>query len=335
MQDPNEKVTSNLQPDRQLNFRVRDIDVVVNLSDVASLFSDMESYNRQFSAGVMLARMLMSQIEANGADENGKNEQLSQTIPTLVEEGSNQQVNAFFLVSKHKQLGDSIGLSLEPTSGKSQAIFSEDGQVGIGEMRVNVTDQEHFTSFLEVLTPEQLTNASLRSGFESVARLLTKQILDKYDLNMPEDEAIQLFMGMEKIIAEYQRLGMDKAVQQLGVYLEHGRIGDLREFVSCEEKNLFAEPGKSFGPGDWHKDSSPDLLEGRWNGAINALELAYGNPRAKALAEQLHSHLLKCANAALMNMPTLKNWNEEDMKIYSTIVEVAIQKLEMMLAEKG
>lgn len=317
--------TSKVTPPKEIkvNFNVDNQPIEINLHDVNRLFTDMERYNNQFSLGSMMSRVIISHFEPEDSDE-------IKPQAGIVDEEGNQQVDAFFLMSAHKNLLDNIGLSLEPVSGKEAFIQNEEGSAGVGEMRANVNNNERFTSFLEALQPEQVSTSGTKSGLEKLSGILAKQVLDKYNLQFPEEEALQLFGSLDKIVAEYKRLGMSESVSRLETYLEHGKTGDLREYVATERKGLFSEPGHFFGPADWQTDSSPSMLESRWNEAIDILEMAKENPKAGELYDKLQTHLNMCVDIAIDNLKTLSYWEPDTREKLGTILEVAKQKLSQL-----
>lgn len=313
--------TAKVTPPQEIkvNFNVDNQPIEVDLQDVNRLFNDIKRYNDQFSLGSMMSRMIVSHFERNEGEDS---------IPAEVEdEAGNQQVNAFFLASTHKNLLNNLGLSLEPVSGKSGFIQSQEVSAEAGEMRINVDYQERFTTFLGALKPEQINNTGVNGGLEKLSSILSQQVLDNYNLQVPKEEALQLFGGLDKIVTEYKRLGMDKSVSGLETYLEHGKKGDLREYVATERRGLFSEPGHFFGPADWHTDSSPDMLEGRWNEAVAILEMTKENPRAGELYDKLQTHLDMCVNLAIDSLKTLNYWEPDTKEKLGTVLEVAKQKL--------
>ena len=174
--------------------------IEVKLGDVNRLFFDLRRYNDQFSLGAMLSRIIISRIEP----EEG---QTGQPLAELADEEGNQQANAFFLGAIHKSLLENIGLAVEPISGGA-TIMAQTESASQGQMRINVRDQNRFTSFLTALEPEQTIETGLKDHLEKLSELLSQQISERYNLIAPETEALELFGGLEKIIAEYKRLGM-------------------------------------------------------------------------------------------------------------------------------
>lgn len=261
----------------------------INLNQVNSFFTDLNKYNEQFSLGVMMARITLDRFEPEKS--------------SIIEEEGKQQIDAFFLLSKHQNTLENMGLSLESLSGKTGKIFTGEGEAGESQMRINVTHHERFTAFLGALDPQQVEVSGLKGNLEQLTQILSQQVFDNYDLQAPGHEAIQLFSGMDKIISEYIRLGMEQATVKLETYLAHGKKGDLREHIAVEKYHLLSEPNSGhFGPGDWQWDTNEEQLAQKWANALNVLNMAKANPNAKEYFDQLSKHLSKCADVAMGNL---------------------------------
>jgi hypothetical protein len=287
------------KPDFRVQYEVNGEQVDLRLMDVELLFFDLEKYNSQFSMGAMLGRVVKNAMSMGDEPE-------PEIEATVREEETSQQANAFFLAGTHKDTLSNLGLSIEPIAGGASLAFNGES-ANSGQIRFNVSRNEALTGFLGALTQEHLEKSGIRSNLDSLANILTRQIADHYnfsDMVLTEDMS-QLFGSMEQIVGEYKRLGLDASVQQLGTYLTHGKLGDLREYIFVERAGLLGEIGKSFGPGDWQRDSTPEYLRGRWNQAIHILEEARANPKATELAQQLDTHLRECVEHALGNLEQL------------------------------
>ncbi len=275
----------------------------LKLASVNHLFADISRYNDQFSLGSMMARQIFSLSGIEGEEPK--------TSKGLRNEEEYQQMTASALGVIHKGTLATLGLSLEPVSGKKATMFSLGEKAGEGEMRINVSNRNRFNSFLGVLTPELVEETGLKPSLESLSGVLAQQIFDHYNLRNPGDEMLELFGGLGNIVDQYKRLGMSDAVESLGAYLVHARQGDLREFVSIERNGLLSEPGKYFGPADWQKDSSPEGLEDSWNNALAILEAVKSNPKARELYEKLRGHLSECIKIARTDMESLEYYSPE------------------------
>lgn len=305
-----------------LRFDVDGQKIEVDLNDVEKLFVDMDRYNQQFSMGSMMARMITSRFKPEEGEKPSSKTGLSD------EEGK-QQMDAFFLKAAHKGVLGNIGLSVEPVSGKTATMMVAGDSAQDAQMRVNIGDRDRFTSFLAAVDPDQIEKTDLKKHLEELSSILSKQVLDHYNFetNIAGDEVLQLFGGLEKIITEYKRLGMGKAVEKLEVYLMHGRDGDLREYVSIERRGLLSEPGKSFGPGDWQTDSTPDHLESRWSEATGILRMARDNPKASKLHQQLQEHLFLCVDLALESVESLEYLSDETRRRDREILSEAKERI--------
>jgi hypothetical protein len=273
-------------PDHVLNFEVDGENTKVDLADVASLFDGVNKYNETYSLGNIAFRRIKAVTKMEDRDNS--------------EEEENKQTDVFFLQNINKDLLEKIGLFIEPVSGKKGAVYDSKGVTSQGEIRFNISNQGRFVSFLDALEPEIINDSGIQKGLENLPVIFSKQIADNYDLQAPGNEAIQLFTAMDDIVKNYKRLGMDDAVSRLETYLEHGRKGDLREYVLIDKKALLKKPeDEYFGPGRWQLDSVPEMLEERWSEALYILSATKKNTNALSLYEELKSNLELCVDAAI------------------------------------
>lgn len=292
----------------------------INLAGVNHLFVDISRYNDQFSLGSMMARQIFSIFPTEG------DEPRMPKGPGGEEE--HQQMTASALTIIHQNTLEQMGLSLEPVSGKKATLIGLGEKAGEGEMRINVTNSNRFTSFLGALTPELIETTGLKPNLESLSGVLAQQVFDHYNLQKPNDEMLELFGGLGNIVNQYKRLGMDKAIQGLDTYLQHARQGGLREFVVVEKNGLFSEPGKFFGPADWQKDSTVKGLQERWNQALAILQMTKNNPKAQELYKKLSNHLLDCIKIARADTESLDYFSSETREGLSQVLEESYMQLD-------
>ncbi len=183
-----------------------------------------------------------------------------------------------------------LGLSLEPVSG-GVTMYAGGSEASQGQMRLNVTNKTQFLSFLSSLEQEHIKNAEIRRNLQDLVEVLSRQLSGHYNLENPQDEMLELFGGLEGIINQYKRLGLDASVIKLETYLNHARNGSLREFIEIEKHQLLGKPGESFGPSDWQKDSGSAGVSERWERALNVLRRLKSNPKSQELYQQLFDHL--------------------------------------------
>ena len=294
----------------------------VRIPAVNHLFADIEAFNRQFSMGAMMAGFLISSVHVGDDDKPGiKPVQWDR-------EGSQEEhqlMTASALAVIHKDTLSMLGLTLDPVSGKSAIAFGlGEERVSDGQLRINVSDRNRFVSFLEALEPSQVEETGLKSNLESLSGILAKQVLDNYNLQQPSDEMLQLFGGLGNIIDQYKRLGMTDSVNKLETYLNYARQGDLREYLVVEQWGLLTEPGRNFGPADWHKDGAAS----RWKSALDVLRMAKNNPKAADLYQQLSEHLLKCIKIARADVKArgVGQPTSDDLeKVHMTMEEMILQ----------
>lgn len=270
MSDEAQKETSDGKDsivEQKLNYKINDELVQVDLKGLKRFFADLDRYNKRYSIGGIMGDVIASALETKDNENTPR-----QT--NIADETSKQQADAFFFDAAHKNTLDSIGLSLEPVA-LTATVYSGGESADVSQMRLNIENRDRFTSFLSALNPKLVEEASLEKDLEKIPTILTSQILDHYNFesNKPSAEILELFGGLEKIIDEYNRLGMGESVKRLRIYLEHGRKGDLREYIAIERRNLLSQPKEGFGPADWQTDSTPEYLKSRWREALYILNM--------------------------------------------------------------
>lgn len=299
----------------------------VIIASVNHLFVDIEHYNRQFSMGSIMARGLISLFEHDDEVQPGE---------TIRQENENQGVTASALSAIHQATLNKIGLSLEPVAGGA-TLMAIGAEATSGQMRLNVRDGRRFVSFLHALQPQQIEETGLKLNLESLSEILTLQAL-RGNLTEPTDESLQLIGSMGNIVGEYRRLGMGEAVERLDTYSQHARAGDLREFVAIESSGYLWEPGQYFGPADWERDTTPEMLGEKWDGALNILIMARDNPKAQVLYQQLKNHLAKCAAIArqvVQSQEVNEYYTAERRSEMDGVLEEAEKRLQSITAEQN
>lgn len=294
-QSPEQSAPSSPPPGTELRIQSGEQITTLRIEDFNALFSDIGRFNSQFSLGSMMLGMIAGHFEREPED--------SGLLLSKYDEQS-QQLTAAGIHLVHSQTLDKVGLALESVSGKNAIIIGQGEMVGVGELRVNISDRNRFLGFLQAVDPSQTQNSPLGENLQSLSRILSQQIFDNYDLKAPSDGALQLLGSLESIAGQYKRLKIP-GTERLETYLTHAKKGDLREYLLAEQEGLLHEPGRFFGPADWQRDASPDYLRQHWGNALKVLEMARTNPKAKELYDQLYAHLGKCLDMAIANLEEL------------------------------
>lgn len=281
---------------------------VISPVNVNGLFFDIERYNDQFSMGATLARSILGVFRDENEEEQDKF--------TADNEHEKKEMSASLILAEHGNTLESMGLAIEPVSGKHATLYAMGESIGQGEIRLNVANREQFGAFLQSLSPEQVQGQALGNNLETLAGILSAQLLDTYDLDKPGDEALEFLGALGKTVAEYQRLGLGNGqqAQTLSSYVDHINKRDLREYLTVTRQGLLSESGKYFGPADWQIDTSPQGLAERWHNALQTLERTKANPNASELYQRLRSHLRVCMDFALHSTDNLTYENKGELK---------------------
>jgi hypothetical protein len=256
---------------------------VLGKLDISDLKKSLEEYNKQFDFGTLLAERLIEGFE-------GKNEDNNLYKPKISIED---------IEDKHRGIIDKTGISLESVrKGVMFASETSDEERQPSEMRINLKDGKKFLSYLNSLNIENLKESQI-TGLKLVADSLTKQLVEQYELDNPEDERmLELFGSLNDIIQEYKRLdssrrnGLTESMKDLSEYISLSRDGYLREYFVAKNNHLLDTlDSDSFGPWKWHKDSNEKSYERFWNESIKKLNLIGKNQKADNLYKKVKDNL--------------------------------------------
>ncbi len=263
--------------------------------ELSALLRDVEKHNKQFSLGSMMAKVIFDSVRES-IDDRVDNEK-----GMLEKQREDRHVAVGSFVDAHANILNAMGLRAEPVSGKTATVFAGGDQLGTGEMRLNIGNQETFLHFLQTLSAEDVReHRTLPSDLGKLVGVLEQQMKDHYSYEKPSDEALNLLASMGSIVQEFDRLGLQEQVNTLRSYLEKARAGYLREDLLVQRAHIM--PREGWGPSMWHADCTAESLKRLWDKAIRVLEEVQKNPRANALAEKLHSHLLDSVGKSMQDL---------------------------------
>ena len=283
----------------------------VNLSDidVSELVHGIEEYNKQFSVGRVMARAVAGE---SPSEEDWQHQ---------------QQLSLLRSKGKFDPLLQRVGLSLESVKGGA-TVFSSESKLDAAEIRVNIKDRERFISYLQELDPEKITEGQMRS-LKAVFKDLTKQLQNEYEVDNPDDDRmIELLAGLDRILAETDRLdpegnsGLQESTEGLKRYYEALQGKHLQEYLSVEKAGLLLEiGGNNFGPSKWHTDSSPQFYERKWETALTILQSLKVNKHAADLYARVKDHLEKSAKYAIDDLAQ-KLEADKKSKYYRPLMDI-------------
>lgn len=274
---------------QQIAFKNGGNDFQISVSEFNELFADIGKHNRKFSVAAMMVQGIKSAIK----DEEDAGQ--GNFLDSFSEDQQHMSASGVSFVNENTF--KKLGLSLEPVA-HTTTVYMDGQKASEGEVRLNVADRKQFLAFLSGLNQEVVGDPEFRGGLTSLAEGLSKQLSGHYNLDEPSDEMLELFGGMDEIIKQYKRLGLEDAVGNLETYLKHALNGSLKEYLEIERHQFLGEPGKSFGPADWQKDGGIPLVMKGYNQAIDILNRLKGNPKSQELYGQLRDHLSHCIQVA-------------------------------------
>ncbi len=285
-----------------------------NLSDidVSPLISEMNEYNKQFSMGRTMGRIMEGAARGEDIDANDHAHQ--------------KEVSLIAAKQKFDPILYRVGLDME--SVEKERMFTSKATFAAAEVRINISDREKFLLYLQELDPKKITEGQARS-LAAVFESLTKQLKKEYQVDNPEDNRmIELLAGLDKILGEVERidpqgqLGIFEASKSLRTYHEALEEGHLKEYVLAERAGLLIEVGENrFGPSRWHIDSSPEYYQKRWEQALSVVQTVKKNPRAGEFFAKLKDLLERSAKYALDDLAK-KLQENDNVKYHRPLMKI-------------
>jgi len=245
--------------------------------DLSDLKKSLEDYNKQFSFGTLLAKHIIESVEGKDTDED--------------KELYKPKILIKDIENRHRNIINKTGISVESIR-KGIMFTGNDEEKQLSEVRINLRDGKIFLSYLNSLSENDIKESQI-TGLKLVADSLTKQLVEQYELDNPNDERmLELFGSVDDIIKEYKRLGslrhsgLSESVNDLSEYLSMARKKYLREYLIAKKNHLLGIINSySFGPEEWHRDESS--YEKYWGDAIKKVNLIGMNQNASDLYKQV------------------------------------------------
>lgn len=293
--------------------------------DTHVITEKIDKYNEQFGMGKSMARVFMAAMEDEEGGGNAMNEQAAEEAITF--EDLKGEIGDFL---------DNTGLELEPVKAGWIMASSEGSQSGT-EMKLNLKDGKKFVAYLESLDKESITE-SQTTGLKDVAKILTEQFSERYQIDNVEDDRLMELMGnLSNIIDQYKRLEKDgskdlhDSISTLEKYFSFARQGCLKEFMAAEKLCLDKPFDNKKFTLQWHKDANAEYLREKWDLVLSTLHSISQNKSAESIYVQAIETAREAIESALKDMEVWKStgddWKVEHANQYIPILTSAKAQL--------
>ncbi|MBP9782710.1 MAG: hypothetical protein KBC50_03205 [Candidatus Pacebacteria bacterium] len=261
------------------------------LKGITDLVAEIKVHNDNHGVGAMLGKALagviVHDIKPQEGEENKSTEDVVRGVQSEIEAGGHAGLVA--LKSRNESTLKEFGLSLDHQRSHYDPNESLDTIV------FKVVDVKKFISSIEMLK-HAIKAESIDAVFKTVLENLLEQV---YFTNQEDvlDAGGNINSNLTDISKAFHDAlpGMD--LIRLDTYAKFKGEGRLKNYIAVEKENLWAEPGKNFGPADWVRDISPEGLEKKWDHALGVLSVQ-DLEKERGVAPELREHLLKCITSA-------------------------------------
>lgn len=237
--------------------------------EVESLFSDLESYDRQHSQGAWLGRglaglagLFMAQFEKSENEPSG--------LQRLQEEIS-KNLKLQDLLNKHQSTLEKLGIDLE--SPNPHGDYDEYETYAVGDMKIDFTNQENFVNYLKSLDEKSISPTELK-----LAKMVLDKVLDRvrqeYNFESADDRLLELFSGIKDMVAEAKRLGLEEEANELERCVHYNKQRSLPQYIHARNRRFLEPIGKLFNWSTYQRDSTHDHYIEYWDKAFEALDEA-------------------------------------------------------------
>lgn len=257
---------------------------IVKSQEIDSFIQDIEQYDHDHNPsrkmGGFLAALMMSNMKDQEGVENIKKDiESSITVDDLIK----RNINTL----------QKIGLDLESPNKNGDIDMNE--QYVNGEVMIHLFDKDSYIDYLKSLEPGKISS-SQEKLLQIITNKISGQIDREYNLEDPDGDTrmLEIFSGLREIVAEYERLGLEKEVSSFKDYLDYINSGYLKEYILVKNNNVFGDIGAGFNLSTFQKDATPEMYKYYWeNRFFKTLETVQRNPEAGELVEKMINHARK------------------------------------------
>ncbi len=224
-----------------------------------------------------------------------------------------------------------VGLSLELVTVNSNIVLSVANQNYRSQnLEFNLNNAPKYLSFLNRLNPSDISQNSFDSHLEKIGTSLANQLLKNYNLYNPNDQTLELIINLQKITAEYQRLGIKGESLLLSDLSKLYQGGILREYISAFRSGLLPTNQSVPQPEDWHFIYQTEQFLQKWNQTLDTLKQIKRNPKAKDLYGKIKANLLNSIELSCSKIEASRTKNNVFDQKYLNILSTVKEELEDM-----
>ena len=248
------------------------------LKDLNLMAQKLAEHNAAYGVGARFGKSLAAGLLARVSDgEQSLDSAMRNAANESVSDGN---VGITALRAKFGEVAKAYGIRFEEKPGL-------DDSAPIGEVMVVIDHPSVFLDRIESLI-SKITDEN--------QAIFLKAVVKDFSIFIKTEEGKQdehLLSRLDEVVQMLEPLSENQLldVRVLREVSKHHRSGELEGYLEAEEAGLWNKPGVGFGPGDWVRDITADLLDEQWSKAVTVLERQ--KPQG-SVYNDLQSHLLEC-----------------------------------------
>ncbi len=225
---------------------------------------------------------------------------------------------------------DQIGLSLSLKEQTYLTGLRVAGEFYFGHnFDIELKNGGKYISFLKQLDPEIVAKNNLGHLINGMSSSLELQLDWFYDLSNPSDEALELLVNLDSIVAEYERLGVTgERMDALVEAVNRKRQGILKEHLIAVRNDLYPDDGGKDSPVHWFENYDSNSFLDKWNETLDNLNEIKKNPKAADFYHDLKSWLIDSVGIAATEIKISRIIKEGDKQGYLNIIYAMRDRME-------
>ncbi len=305
---PDKHVTENPQKEE---LRLPGIGIPVGAIDLSVITDRLETHNEENGFGGTVARLLTGTVtQLLQLSPNSKASPRTLMAGAMEKESAQRESSRERCERELAPTLATIGLTVGP-------VRSGWGFHGVGQdfdsnkLSLHIEDATRFSEYLNALDPATITDSQKR-GLTALYLTLCDQITKEYNPAAGDDRFLSLVSAADSIVHHHDRLGLPTT--RLANFLAAIRGRYVSAYIEVEKLQLDTPLEKGDGYRLlWHRDTTPERLQGEWNQVLDVLGALSTNPNA----QQVYDIARRTAGTAVeRSIAEVSQWTSEAGETY-------------------
>ena len=244
-------------------MRNQEISIQAQVEKLTTAIGEITQHNDQLNFGAKFGRFVSDQIRNPEIPEIGD-------LFNEASRGNSVKANIQEIVNCHRTNLERIGLGV---------VVEDDSSI-----RLVIADLDRVTSFVARIPP----GTEHAETMNELAKTIPPVVRSLVEIDQVED-VVNILGDIKFLCNLFPRRGAGESIEEAFTLVSATIGGYLKEQIIVDSSGLLKEA--SFGPADWHRDSTASDLYKRWNNALSTLREIKKNDDAELLTDKVRAIL--------------------------------------------